>query len=265
MDSPEPIEYIEINIKNINNYEIYFHKCIMTYNTINVYEGRNIKTKEKIIVEVYNTDIIFLAKRIKNKIIKIEHPNIIIILDIIIEFSNIFIIKPYYKMKIIDVNINNFIKLKQIMRGIKYLFDKNIDIEQINIDNIYYDEKDNLVKLSPFLSPPLIQKNILYGSPLYSPPEFLNINKSEREITFILFLKTIFYKICLNNSNIDDNLYINKIYKHLLCNNDINNCSLIEIYYYFEKSKHDKYDKNDNKENLLKINNLNDEMFIMEM
>ena len=89
MDSFEQ-NSIDINIKYINNYEIYFHKCISSYNKINVYEGKNIKTREKIIVEVYDTNIIFLAKRIKNKIIKIEHPNIVTILDILIEFSNIY-------------------------------------------------------------------------------------------------------------------------------------------------------------------------------
>ncbi len=261
MDSTDSIE---INIKNISDYEIYFHKCIQTYKSIKVYEGKNIKTKEKILVEVYNTEIIFLAKRIKNKIIKLDHPNIISILDIIIEFSSIYIIKPYYKIKIFDTTINNFIKLKQIVRGVKFLFDKNIDIEQITIDNIYYDNKDNLIKISPFFSPPTIQKNILYGSPLYSPPEFLSINKSERENSFIIILKSIFYELSFN-----DNIYINKLFSE---DNDNNIYSLIDIYYFFEKNKLNKDDfKDDSSTNLLKlkkinnINILNDEMFIMEI
>ena len=270
MDSSEPIESIEINIKNINNYEIYLHKCITNYKNINVYEGKNLKTKEKVIVEVYDINIIFLAKRIKNKIIKIDHPNIISILDVIIEFSNIYIIKPYYKTKIINIQINNFIKLKQIVRGFKFLFDKNIDIEQITINNIYYDENNNLLKISPFFSPPVIQKNILYGSPLYSPPEFLNINKSEKDRTFILFLDSIFHSLCINNIDTNDNVYINNIYKQLLQNN-INNCSIIEIYNFIESHKIDLHNNEDNKienkienkEKLFKIKN--DEVFFMEL
>ncbi len=190
--------------------------------------------------------------------------NIISILDVIIEFSNIYIIKPYYKIKLIDANINDFIKIKQIIRGMKFLFDKNIDFEQININNIYYDDKNNLLKLSPFLSPPIIQKNILYGSPLYSPPEFLSINKSERENSFIIILKSIFYELSFN-----DNIYINKLFSE---DNDNNIYSLIDIYYFFEKNKLNKDDfKDDSSTNLLKlkkinnINILNDEMFIMEI
>lgn len=256
MDFSEQIDSIEINIKNINIYEIYFHKCIKSYKKINVYEGKNTKTKEKVMVEVYDINIIFLAKRIKNKIIKIEHPNIITILDIIIEFSNIYIIKPYYKTKIIDIHINNFIKLKQIVRGIKYLCDKNIDIEEITIDNIYYDDNENLLKISPFLSPPIIPKNILYGSPLYSPPEFLNINKGERENTFIVILKSIFSDMFLND-NLNDNLNFKKINK-ILHNN--NNCSLFEIYKLFESNKFNKIVNKENKENIF-----NDEMFFIEI
>jgi hypothetical protein len=256
------IKPIEINIKNINNYEVYFHKCMTSYKKINVYEGKNIKTKEKVLVEVYDTEIIFLAKRIKNKIIKIEHPNIITILDIIVEFSNIYIIKPFYKTKINDVNISNFIKSKQIVRGIKYLFDKNIDIEHINIDNIYYDDIDNLLKLSPFFSPPITPKNILYGSPLYSPPEFLNINKGERENTFILILKSLFNDMFINNNINNNNNFnnnLNIIYKYLQNSND---CSLFEIYNFYESNI---FNKQVNKENVSNKENSNDELFFMEM
>jgi hypothetical protein len=257
-DNPSNTELIEINIKNINDYEIYFHKRIMTYKSINVYEGKNIKTKEKIIVEVYDTDIIFLAKRIKNKIIKIDHPNIISILDVIIEFSNIYIIKPYYKTKLINANINDFIKIKQIIRGMKFLFDKNIDFEQININNIYYDDKNNLLKLSPFLSPPIIQKNILYGSPLYSPPEISNINRYDKEKKILLNLNIIFFELFNDN-----NMYIIKYIKNML---EFDNCSFIDIYNFFEKNKTNTLDNNLVKINKIKnLNILNDEMFIMEM
>ncbi len=266
-DNPSNSELIEINIKNINDYEIYFHKPIMSYKSINVYEGKILKTKEKIIVEVYDMDIIFLAKRIKNKIIKIDHPNIISILDVIIEFSNIYIIKPYYKIKLINTNINDIIKTKQIIRGMKFLFDKNIEFEQININNIYYDDKNNLLKLSPFLSPPTIQKNILYGSPLYSPPENSNINKYDKEKKILLNLDTILYELFNDNNN---NMYVIKIIKNML---EFDNCSFIDIYNFFEKNTYITQNlKDDFKDNNLlknkKINNiniLNDEMFIMEM
>ena len=280
IDNPSNSELIDINIKNINHYEIYFHKLIMTYKSINIYEGKNLKTKEKIIVEVYDTDIIFVAKRIKNKIIKIDHPNIISILDVIIEFSNIYIIKPYYTIKIINANMNDFIKTKQIVRGMKFLFDKNIEFEQININNIYYDDKENLLKLSPFLSPPIVQKNILYGSPLYSPPENSNINKYDKEKKILLNLDKILYELFNNNSNSNsnsnsnnnNNMYVIKIIKNML---EFDNCSLIDIYNFFEKNTNITQNFKENFKDELKDNNLlkkinninilNDEMFIMEM
>ncbi len=248
-------DIIEINIKNINNkYDVYLNKCISSYNNfINVYEGKNLLTKEKIIIDIYNHDIILLAKRLKNNIIKLNHPNIINIIDIIIESNKIYIIKPYLKqLNINDINDNNNMFIfKQIYRGVKFLFDKNINIEPINFNNIYinYDKDNIIIQLSCIFSPYKTQRKILYGSPLlHSPSELINNtdkieDNKEKDILYNLgtILYTLLYKDTydINNNllnniidsdndilcfllNINSNIDINSKSKFLSINNYLN-------------------------------------------
>jgi len=194
---------IDINIKNLNDkYEIYYHKHISTNYNIQSYEGVIIRTNQKIIIDVYDHSIIFFAKRLKNNIININHPNIINILEIIIDTQTIFFIKPYLKKCDILIKKNLFTIGKELIRGIKFLFDKNIYIKKINIDNIYYDNTDNLIKISPIFDSLIPQNKIVYGSPLFSSPEmFINIKNDKEELLIINF-GTIILNL-LNKDTID--------------------------------------------------------------
>lgn len=258
-------DIIEINIKNLNDkYEIYFNKCLYVTNIVKTYEGKNIITKEKIIIDIYNNDIIFLAKRLSNKIINIEHPNIINILDIIIQ-NNIYIIKPYLNNIIIDNNTYLFNTCKQIIIGIKYIFDKNIDIETLTINNIYYDSNDNLIKVSPVFRNTNQTKKILYGSPLLSPPEIINKNDKE--------------DIIINNIYNIISILISKKYNNILdCDfleilsiilDTKKKCSLNDIYIYFNgyKIKKNKYIKDNCNCNYNSNCNCNgnDNIFILDL
>lgn len=281
-------DIVEINIKNLKNiYEIYLNKCVLSYKTIKVYEGKNILTNEKILVDVYNYDIILLAKRIKNKIIKIDHKNIINIIDIVIEMSLIYIIKPHIDLiKLNNSNIQNnlflsvFDTFKNIVKGIKYLFDKNIDIEPILIDHIFIynnENNENIIKVYPFFSENSINNNkfkILYGSPVYILPEIFAQNKNEKENILILNLGIILYQIInkikfnyiTNNINININIRLNIdennefydiLVKMLNIHTQMNNrISLQYIFEYFNENKIINCG-NDNK--------IKDEFFVMEM
>ena len=249
-------DIIEINIKILNNkYEIYYNKCIYVNNVVKSYEGKNIITKEKIIIDIYNNDIIFLAKRLSNKIVNIDHPNIINILDIIIQ-NNIYIIKPYLNNIIIDTNSNLFDICKQIIRGLKYIYNKNIDIETITINNIYYDTNNNLIKISPVFSNTNPTKKILYGSPLLSPPEIINKNDKEDVI-----INNIYNIISILISRKYNNIYDCNFLEILSIISDTKKkCTINDIYIYFNgyKIKKNKY---------IKINNLNqtDDIFILDL
>jgi len=263
---------IEINIKNINNiYEVYFNKCIYISNSIKVYEGVNITTKEKLLIEIYNYDIIFFAKRLKNKIIKIEHPNIINIIDIIIESNDIYFIKPFIKKTIRDVKLNIHNIFKEIIRAIKYLFDKNIDIDYLTTNNIYYDDNDKCIKISPFFNMRITQNKILYGSPLYSPPEIIINIKNEKEETLVYNIGVLLYQLYFNNYEIKDYKNIlydlddtNELYDVFMniFHKNTNRCSIIHLYEYFN-SYIKKKSKNirDIRENIMEYHDI----FFLEM
>lgn len=257
-------DIIEINIKNINDkYIIYFNKCIYNNNFIKSYEGKNLLTNEKIIIDIYTYNIIFLAKRLINNIIHINHPNIINILDIIIEVGSIYFIKSLINKKIIDIPFNKDIA-KQLIRGIEYLFDKNIEINELTLDNLFYD--NNLLKISPYFSPNNPTKKILYGSPLYSPPEFLPINRSEKEITILLNYGLLIYKLStkkyINENIINDNV-INKL--EIDENNEFGEL-LMKIFYKSRLSINDIYDFfNIPLKKRTRTISINEELFNMEI
>jgi hypothetical protein len=210
----------EINIKILNDvYEINLNKIFRKTNFVTTYEGFNITNNTKIIIDKYNTNILTLCKKISNNIITLSHPNIINILEIIIEKNIAYIIKEYH-----DTNINkDVIKTdhinycKQIFDGLYYLFIKNINIETLYIDNIFID--DNKVIISPYFGEDKSKhQNILYGSPLYSPPELFNKYIPEKESIIVWNLGIIFYQLLFNKNpfenckEYDDILDNNKIY-----------------------------------------------------
>ena len=210
---------VEINIKILNDkYEIFLDKIISNHNEIIIScMGRNIITNEKIIIDIYSKNILFIARKIITEIIKINHQNIIKILDVIIEKNISYIIKPYYEKFIFrDKNLINI--FLQIFEGINYLFINNIEIEQLTINNVFIYNND--VIISPYFAHSDITKTILYGSPLYYPINLSNKIKIENE------------KKIINNTNL---LLINLFNYYNISNNDIFNfifnkkCTLFDI------------------------------------
>jgi len=277
----------EIDIKILNNkYEINLNKIIRKTHFVTSYEGNCIETNEKIIIDKYNTDILLLSRKLINNIINIQHKNIIIFINII-EKNIAYIIKPYYKNTLISTyniykNNNKLIYnyFNQIIDGIKYLYDKNISFETIFIDNIFIN--DNNIIISPYFSETdtkLNKKNILYGSPLYNPPEIFEKNIPDREDILVWNIGMIFFQLLYNHNpfdkykeyddinhidiknlyNINDNIYIELIDTELIdiifnmINiNKKNRISFKNIILFFE---------NYNKINKEKIN---DDIFILD-
>lgn len=201
----------EIDIKILNNkYEINLNKIIRKTHFVTSYEGNCIETNEKIIIDKYNTDILLLSRKLINNIINIQHKNIIIFINII-EKNIAYIIKPYYKNTLISTyniykNNNKLIYnyFNQIIDGIKYLNDKNISLETIFIDNIFIN--DNNIIISPYFSETdtkLNKKNILYGSPLYNPPEIFEKYIPDRENILVWNIGMIFFQLLYNHNPFD--------------------------------------------------------------
>ena len=232
-------DIVEINIKNIKNkYDIYLNKQINKNNII-TFEGKNIITKESILIDVYTHNIIFFAKRIINNIININNPYIINIIDIIIDNSNIYFIYPYYKKITIDIQFKKKYII-QIINAFRFLFDNNIFFYNIDISDIYINN-DSIIILPKFIeSKP--NKQILYGSPLFSPPNIDNF-KNDREDILVENIMTIFIELYFKKSisindlllDIDDN----DKYYYILLNifNNRHNISLVTLHSLFNNNK----------------------------
>jgi len=233
---------LEIDIKILNiNYQIDLNKIIKNTNFVISYEGNQIDTNKKIIIDKYNTNILLLSRKLINNIINIHHKNIISFIDIIIEKNITYIIKPYYEKTLIsqyDIYKNNnyliFNYFNQIIDGIKYLNDKNIFIETIFIDNIFIN--DNNIIISPYFSDVDTKsnnKNILYGSPLYNPPEIFEKYIPDKENILVWNIGMIFFQLIYNHNPFDTfNKYddINHIdIKNMYYTNDSIDTELIDI------------------------------------
>jgi len=216
---------IEINIKILNDkYEINLNKIIRKTNFVTTYEGIDISDNNKIIIDKYNTNILTLCKKILNNIITLSHPNITNIIDIIIDKNTPYIIKEYHQTNINnDLIKNNYIDyFRQIFNGVFYLFNKNINIETLYIDNIFI-ENDKVI-ISPYFGEDKSKhKNILYGSPLYSPPELFNKYIPEKESIIVWNLGIIFYQLLFNKNPFENCKEYNDIFDVKLIEfNDLN-------------------------------------------
>lgn len=278
----EPI--YEINIKILNDiYEINLNKIIRKTNFVTTYEGLNISNNTKIIIDKYNTNILTLCKKISNNIITLTHPNIINIIEIIIEKNTAYIIKEFYQ-----ININNYINndlirtehfnyCRQIFEGIYYLFTKNINIETLYIDNIFID--NNKVIISPYFGEDKSKhQNILYGSPLYSPPELFNKYIPEKESIIVWNLGIIFYQLLFNkspfenckeyddildNNKILDNKLDNKLYDKyndltdiifkMIDTNKHNRSTLLDVKYFFDNTNNNTNNNNNTVDGIFDI------------
>lgn len=192
--------------------------------------------------------------------------NIINIIDIIVDNTNIYIIKKFYQNKIKDSQFN-IEYISQIIESIKYLFDKNIYIYPLELNDIYMD--NNTIKISPIFIESKPDKKILYGSPLFSPPNIIQNLKNERETLLVKNICILFINLFYNkNFNMDDNFNIilndildeSQYYKYL---SDIllekYKFSLQNLYYCFSENKKLKT----NKKNMFKL--LTDDVFLMDL
>lgn len=247
-----------INIKNIKNkYDIYLNKQIGKINNILIYEGKNLLNKKKIIVDVYTHEILCFAKRIINKMIILNHKNLINIIDIIIDNSNVYIIKEYFNETLLDIDFD--IKyILELINCVKFLYDKDIYIESLKITDIYITY--NTIKISPKFIESKPNKKILYGSPLFSPQNHIYFLKNEKEDLIIKNIAQIILEF-YTKKNILTEIDDTDPYYNLLTTilQDKNRISFNDLLIFFNKNiekKKDKYkDKSFN----------NDELFIMEL
>lgn len=235
------METIDINIKILNDkYEIFLNKiiCKSTDKNIITYIGKNIYENKKILIDVYHNNIQIFAKKIINNIIYINHNNIIKIIDIIIEKNITYIIKPYFDKfinKYISENNTDIISyFNQILSAITYLYSKDIEFENITLEQLYIIDKQLFI--SPYFENNRYPENIIYGSPIYNLYNIKNKNNIENKI--IINIRQLFLDIIYKKIN-----KINKI------NIDINKCEEIEEYEIIM------YLNNDNKMCLTNITN----------
>jgi hypothetical protein len=247
------MESIDIDIKILNDkYEIFLNKILYKSQIKNIttYIGKDIYENKKIIIDVYENNIQLIAKKIMNKIININHDNIINIIDIIIEKNITYIIKPYYKQFINNLeksNQQNIITyFNQILSTVTYLYSKDIEFETITLEQLYIDDKKILI--SQYFENNSYPQNIVYGSPIYN---LYNIkNKNNIEYKIVINIRNLFLDIINKINDISDiDLYDITIY----LNNDKRN-SLQNIIDYF---KNYNLDNLDNRQNLKKTNKIN--------
>jgi hypothetical protein len=181
-----------INIKIINDkYEIFLNKIFSKSNdNMTSYIGRNIRTNEKLIIDIYTKNILFFARKFMNNIIKLEHKNLHKILDINIEKEVTYIIKPFFP-KLLNMNIKSlksFYFFETILNVMEYL--NNIEIEPLTINNILINNQSDKnavdIIISPYFDNSDKIKHILYGSPLYNPLNNIYKNDDKNLINNII-------------------------------------------------------------------------------
>ena len=240
------MDIINIDIKILNDkYEIFLNKIIYKTKNVTTYLGKNIFENTKILIDIYSTDIQILAKKIINTVIDINNDKIIKIIDVIIEKNITYIIKPYYDNKLIDININKndiLYYFYQIVLGLEYLFNKNIEIENLYLEQIYLINNDIII--SPYFENNIYPKNIIYGSPIFNRLD-INIkikndieNKILKNIS-VIFVNLIYHFFYIKIDEINENYDSNEsniisdffdIYLYLYNNTKINPISNIAKY-----------------------------------
>ena len=154
---------ININIKRLKNKYDCNLNAIIEHNGITIiYEGYELATNNEVIIESI-PDIYYRNYK------HILHPNIIQPITILQENNTYYLIYNNYKkyknvMNIINpCEFNNLFKTLQTITT--YLVTNKIEIEPIRLDDIYYyDDTYYFVIRNAKTS-----KNIMYGSPIYSP------------------------------------------------------------------------------------------------
>jgi len=248
------MDIIDINIKILNDkYEIFLNKILYKSQNIITYLGKNIYDNKKIIIDTYNTNIQILAKKIINNVININHKNIIKIDDIIIEKNISYFIKPYYPQKIKDVKLlkqNDLLYyFEDIIIALEFLYNKNIEIEILNHEQIYIDK--NNVTISPYFENNIYPLNIVYGSPIFNTLNINIKNKTDNENKIIKNISMLFIElinICLNinieeinNVQIINNKINTDIYDmYLFLNNNLKIYSLKNILEYIKNNRKEK-------------------------
>ena len=127
------------------------------------------------------------------KILKLDHPNIGPIFDIIEDEKYVYMVQDYYEHgdlfsflltnKILNENFFKIV-IKQILSGIKYLHSQDLCHRALKPQNIYilkYDEKkikETLIKICDFGASSYFKNclplNRFAGNPFYSAPEEIN-------------------------------------------------------------------------------------------
>ena len=255
------MEIININIKILNDkYEIFLDKVVYKSIYITTYLGKNITNNTKILVDIYIKNIQILAKKIINKIVIFNNKNIVKIDDIIIEKNIVYLIKKYYKKKFKEIKINKYDFLyyfEEIISSFEYLHNKNIEIENLNPEQIFFD--NNKIIILPYFENNIYPLNVVYGSPIFDTENINGKNKIENENKIInniciLYSKLLkfFFNIDLD-IDIDIDIEINSSKK----DNDKYEYDLYDIYLNINCKQKTLRDIIDYIKNLLKTNSKN--------
>jgi hypothetical protein len=170
---------IDINIKRLRNKYDCNLSSIIEYNGVSIlYEGYEINNtvNNEVIVEAISG---MYYKNLK----PINHPNIIQIKDRIYENNTYYLIYDNYKRlsnidKLEDLEFSMFFRTFQNI--IVYLVENNIEIEPIRLEDIYKNSNEQHYFLIKNIR---TNKNINYGSPIYSPILKLDeVNLATRDV-----------------------------------------------------------------------------------
>jgi hypothetical protein len=219
---------ITINVKRIKNkYDINLNIILEITPFSTIYHGYKLNIDSNDYINDSNIIIETIPLKYLIKPNQLSNEYIISPIDIIYDDNNIYLIYENYKLydKINITNINDFyIFFNQFRNLIVYLINNNIEIEPIKIEDIYFIKNKNIkVIVKQFRK----NKNIKYGSPIYSPPEiFINhqiLLKNQLMWNFGIILYDIIkgvspYNLC---KDIKDIIQIRQIQFNNLISNDI--------------------------------------------
>ncbi len=280
---------VTINVKRIKNkYDINLNIILELTPFSTIYHGYKLNSDTQNINDfndINNINIIIEIIPLKYLIKphQITNEYIISPFDIIYDNNNIYLIYENYKLydKINITNINEFyIFFNQFKNLIIYLINNNIEIEPIKIEDIYFINKKYIkVIVKQFRK----NKNIKFGSPIYSPPELFINHHSQLKHQLMWNFGIILYDIIKGVSpynlckDIKDIIEIRQIQFNMSIQNDIflkkfleSNISERITYEDFLNLDITKYnitiEKDKDNDKYVKNNNLDkDELFIMDL
>ena len=220
---------IEYTFRRISSYDIF---CDESFNDIHsiFYKGIDIKNVgRKVVIEIIskinlNLDIISINS-IKEKQNDIK--TIIKIMDIFECEQNFYIIwEDFLNNSIQKIPLDLSDKMiekifKSLQEILIFVVDNNLLIDSIKYDDIFYNKDTNDIKI--LLRPQKKKKEIIYGSPIYSPHQRRKVNGITNLENHIINISILMYELIIKKINTEFNV---KTYPNNLINEIINSDSI---------------------------------------